>query len=110
MVLSSKVRMTENIIQRQSEVLDAIRRGRECKYLYCITMPSCEENLLDIHPYREIYDRKEYDSPYQILGLAENRQGAVELIMEMAREAAALTETPGEYRENFLKIRDDALI
>lgn len=106
MVLSSKVRMTENIRQRQSEVFQAIKRGVECSYVYCITMPSCDKNLLDIHPYREIYKRKEYDSPFYILGLAENRRGAVELVTEMAAETAAVTEKPEDYKENFIRLRD----
>lgn len=110
MILSSKVRMTDEIRQRQTEVFDAIHRGAACRFLYCITMPSCENNLLDIHPYREIYNRKEYDSPYWILGLAENRQGAVQLVFEMAKEAAAVTTCPEDYKKNFRMLRDACLV
>lgn len=109
MILSSKVRMTDEIRQRQKEVFDAIHRGTACRSLYCITMPSCENNLLDIYPYREIYNRKEYDSPYWILGLAENRQGAVGLVFEMAKEVAAVTTCPEDYKKNFRMLRDACL-
>ena len=106
MVLSSKVRMTENIRHRQTEVSEAINKGVECSYLYCITMPSCEKNLLDIHPYRELYKRKEYDRPFFILGLAENRSGAVGIVTEMAAEVAASVEKPEDFKGAFIRYRD----
>ena len=109
MVLSPYVLMTENIRQRQTEVFEAIQNGRACDYVYCITMPSYEKNLLDIHPYREIYKRKEYDRPFVILGLSENRSGAVNIVTEMAAEVAASMEKPEDFRENFIRFRDSLL-
>lgn len=106
MVLSSKLRMTENIKERETEVLRAINKGVECSYLYCITMPSCEKNLLDIHPYRELYKRKEYDRPFVILGLSENRSGAVALVTDMVAEVAASMEKPEDFKEDFIRFRD----
>ena len=47
MVLSSKLRVTENIKNRMDEVVKAIKRGAACPYVYCITLPSCKQNLLD---------------------------------------------------------------
>ncbi len=109
MVLSSRAWMTENIRQRQTEVAKAIKRGTECRFLYCITMPSCQKNLLDIHPYHELYKRKEYEEPFFIIGLSENRAGAVEMVARMAAEVAAVTERPEEYKENFIRFRDSFL-
>ena len=97
MVLSPHVLMTENIRNRQEEVFESIHNNKPCNYVYCITLPSCESNLLDIHPYREIYKRKEYDRPFVILGLAENRKGAVQIVFDFASEVAALTENPEPY-------------
>lgn len=109
MVLSSNVRMTENIRQRQEEVKKAVCQGTECRYLYCITMPSCEKNLLDIHPYRELYKRKEYNSPFFILGLAENRSSAVELVTEMVAEVAAALGKPEDFKDAFIRLRDSLI-
>ena len=109
MVLSPHVLMTENIRQRQTEVFDAIYNKKACDYVYCITMPSYEKNLLDIHPYRELYKRKEYDRPFVILGLSENRSGAVAIVTEMAAEVAASMEKPEDFRENFIKFRDSLM-
>ena len=109
MVLSPGVLMTENIKERQQEVLKAIRSKRACDYVYCITMPSYEKNLLDIHPYREIYKRKEYDRPFIILGLSENRSGAVNLVKEMVEKVVAATEKPENFRDNFIKFRDSLM-
>ena len=106
MVLSSRVRMTENIKERQEEIYNAINQGVECSYLYCITMPSCEKNLLDIHPYRELYKRKEYDRPFIVLGLAENRKGAVDIVAQMVAEVAAHVQNPEDFLENFIRYRD----
>ena len=110
MVLSSEVRMTENIRERKAEVFEAIRKGVECRYLYCITMPSCDKNLLDIHPYRELYKRNEYDSPFIILGLSEHRKGAVDIVTAMVSEVAASMERPEEFKEAFVRFRDSFLI
>ena len=109
MVLSPNVLMTENIRQRQTEVFEAIKNRQACDYVYCITMPSYEKNLLDIHPYREIYKRKEYDRPFVILGLSENRSGAVAMVTEMAAEVAAAMEKPEDFRENFIRFRDSLM-
>ena len=109
MVLSPGVLMTENIRERQKEVFKAIRKGKPCDYVYCITMPSYEKNLLDIHPYREIYKRKEYDRPFVILGLSENRSGAVALVTEMAAQVAVSMEKPEDFRDLFIKFRDSLM-
>ena len=109
MVLSPHVLMTENIRQRQTEVFEAIQNKRACDYVYCITMPSYEKNLLDIHPYREIYKRKEYDRPFLILGLSENRIGAVGIITEMAAKIAAAMEKPEDFRADFIRFRDSLM-
>ena len=109
MVLSPHVLMTDNIKERQTEVLKAIRKRKKCDYLYCITMPSYEKNLLDIHPYREIYKRKEYDRPFVILGLSENRSGAVGLITQMAANVAVSMEKPEDFRSDFIKFRDSLM-
>ena len=109
MVLSPNVIMTENIKQRQREVFEAIQNRKVCNYVYCITMPSCEKNLLDIHPYREIYKRKEYDRPFVILGLSENRSGAVAIVTEMAANIAAAMDKPEDFRENFIRFRDSLM-
>ena len=109
MVLSPNVIMTENIKQRKREVFEAIQNRKACNYVYCITMPSCEKNLLDIHPYREIYKRKEYDRPFVILGLSENRSGAVAIVTEMAASVAAAMDKPEDFRENFIRLRDSLM-
>ena len=109
MVLSPNVIMTENIKQRQIEVFEAIQNRKVCNYVYCITMPSCEKNLLDIHPYREIYKRKEYDRPFVILGLSENRSGAVAIVTEMAASVAASMDKPEDFRESFIRLRDSLM-
>lgn len=106
MVLSSKLRVTENIKNRMDEVVKAIKRGAACPYVYCITLPSCKQNLLDIHPYHELYKRKEYEEPFFILGLAENRASAVELVRDMAAEVALMSSRPEDYRQNFISLRD----
>ena len=110
MVLSSRAWMTENIRQRQTEVTRAIKKGVECRFLYCITMPSCQKNLLDIHPYHELYKRKEYEEPFFIIGLSENRAGAVLMVSQMAAEVAAVTERPEEFKDNFIRFRDSFLL
>ena len=110
MVLSPHVLMTENIRNRQEEVFDAIRKRKACNYVYCITLPSCESNLLDIHPYREIYNRKEYDRPFVILGLSENRSGAVSLVTEMAAKVAKTLVNPEDFRTDFIKLRDSLVM
>ena len=109
MVLSPKVLMTENIRERQTEVFEAILNKRRCDYVYCITMPSYEKNLLDIHPYRELYKRKEYDRPFVILVLSENRSGAVALVTEMAANVASSMEKPEDFRDNFIRFRDSLM-
>ena len=110
MVLSGKAVMTESVRQREREVSEAIRNGKECSYLYCITMPSNNKNLLDIHSYRELHKRKEYDDePFIILGLAENRKEAVNLIYDMVSEVAASLERPEDFKKDFLSYRDDFL-
>lgn len=109
MVLSPRVLMTENIRQRQEEVFEAIHNRTKCDYVYCITLPSYEKNLLDIHPYRELYKRKEYDKPFVILGLSENRSGAVSIVTEMAAEVAASIEKPEEFKGQFIKLRDSLM-
>ncbi len=110
MVLSPGVLMTENIKNRQEEVFEAIQNRKICNYVYCITMPSCESNLLDIHPYREIYKRKEYDRPFVILGLSENRNGAVGLVTEMAAQVAKTLVNPEDFRTDFIKLRDSLMM
>ena len=110
MVLSPGVLMTENIRQRQAEVFEAIKKRKPCNYVFCITMPSCDKNLLDIHPYREIYKRKEYDGPFVILGLSENRSGAVGIIIEMAAEVASSMEKPEDFRADFIRLRDSLIM
>lgn len=107
MVLSEQVRMTEDICKRQEKVFQAIEAGEPCSYLYCITLPSNPRNLLDIHPYRELHKRKVYDEPYIILGLAENRQEAVGIIYDMVSEVAASLSRPEDFREAFLRYRDE---
>jgi len=109
MVLSPGVLMTENIRERQTEVFEAIHNKRRCDYVYCITMPSYEKNLLDIHPYRELYKRKQYDRPFVILGLSENRKGAVDIVANMAATVAANMEKPEDFREDFIKFRDSLM-
>ena len=106
MVLSKNVRMTEEIRKREFEVREAVAAGAECPYLYCLTLPSCEKNLLDIHPYRELRKRKEYDRLFVILGLAENRKAAVSLVFELAQETAVITVRPEDYKQNFITLRD----
>lgn len=106
MVLSEHVRITDSIRQRREEVFGAVRTNRECQYLYCITLPSNERNLLEIHPYRELHKRKEYDRPYIILGLAENRKEAVNMVFEMVSEVAASIEKPEDFKKAFILYRD----
>lgn len=110
MVLSPHVLMTENIRNRQEEVFESIHNNKPCNYVYCITLPSCESNLLDIHPYREIYKRKEYDGPFVILGLSENRSGAVGLVTEMADKVAKTLVNPEDFRTEFIKLRDSLVM
>lgn len=109
MVLSKNVRMTENIRQRQMEVTRAIHMKRPCNYLYCITLPSNKHNLLDIHPYHELHKRKEYDEPFIILGLAENRKEAVNIVFEMVSEVAVSLEKPEDFKKDFILYRDNFL-
>lgn len=109
MVLSEHVRMTENVRQRKEEVFLAIRENKACNYLYCITMPSNEHNLLDIHSYRELHKRKVYDEPYIILGLTENRKEAVNMVFAMVSEVAASIEKPEDFKSEFLLYRDRLL-
>lgn len=109
MVLSQNVMMTEGIRERESEVLEAIGNKRECSYLYCITMPSNKKNLLDIYSYRELHKRKEYDEPFIILGLAENRKEAVNLVYDMVSEVAASLDRPKDFKKEFIFYRDGLL-
>lgn len=109
MVLSEQVIMTEGVRQRKTQVLEAIRENRECSYLYCITLPSNEHNLLDIHSYRELHKRKEYDEPFIILGLAENRLEAFHLVYDMVAEVAASLDKPEDFKRDFLVYRDSLL-
>lgn len=109
MVLSEQVIMTEGVRQREAQVLEAIRGNKECSYLYCITLPSNERNLLDIHSYRELHKRKEYDEPFIILGLAENRLEAYYLVYDMVAEVAASLEKPEDFKGDFLLYRDSLL-
>ena len=101
--------MTENVRQRKEEVFLAVRENRVCDYLYCITMPSNEHNILDIHPYRELHKRKVYDEPYIILGLTENRKEAVNMVFHMVSEVAASLEKPEDFKKEFILYRDKLL-
>lgn len=109
MILSPHVKMTDGIKEREAEVREAIKNRSECRFLYCITLPSNEKNLLDIHPYRELRKRKEYEEPFVILGLTKNRKEAVLMVAEMASYAAASIEKPEQFKECFLKYRDSFL-
>ncbi|MDO4557029.1 MAG: hypothetical protein Q4B70_18110 [Lachnospiraceae bacterium] len=109
MVLSPKVTMTDSIKKREIEVRKAIEKREECPFLYCVTLPSNEKNLLDIHPYRELRKRKEYENPYVIIGLARNRKEAFQIVTDFAAKAAAEMKCPEEFKEIFLKYRDSFL-
>lgn len=109
MIVSPRVLMTDSIKERKQKVLEAIEEGRECCFLYCITLPSNEKNLLDIHPYRELRKRKEYDRPFFILGLTKNRKEAFSMVADMAAHVAVSMERPEDFRKNFLQYRDSFL-
>lgn len=109
MILSPHVKMTESIKEREQKVKEAIKKKAECRFLYCITLPSNEQNLLDIHPYRELRRRKEYEEPFVILGLTKNRKEAVLMVTEMAAHVAASIENPQDFKEGFIKYRDSFL-
>lgn len=107
MILSPHVKMSDGIKEREAEVRKAIQDGTECPFLYCITLPSNEKNLLDIHPYRELRKRKEYEKPFVILGLTKNRREAVWMVEEMVAEVAkASVGKPEEFKKIFLEYRD----
>lgn len=104
MVLSPYVRMSDSIKEREEEVKKAISNGEVCHFLYCITMPSNEQNLLDIHPYRELQKRNEQD--VVILGLTKNRKEAVLMVTELVTKVASRIEKPEEFKTCFLTYRD----
>ena len=106
MILSPAVRMTDQIRTREDQVINAVREGKECPFLYCITLPSNKQNLMDIHPYRELRRRKEYDTPFVILGLAESRKKAIRMVADMAEEIAVSIENPADFKKAFLEYRD----
>lgn len=109
MILSPRVRMSDDIKKREEEVRRAIEKQEECHFLYCVTLPSNEQNLLDIHPYRELRKRTEYEEPFVILGLTKNRKEAVQMVADMAASVAASIGEPEEFKESFLKYRDSFL-
>ena len=109
MVLAPGVRMSETIKERQEEVKEAVKTGEPCRFLYCITLPSNEKNLLDIHPYRELRKRKEYEIPFVIVGLTASRKEAFEMAAAMASQAALTMETPSEFQKTFRSYRDSLL-
>lgn len=104
MILSPHVKMTDGIKEREAEVREAIKNKAECRFLYCITLPSNERNLLDIHPYRELRKRKEHEDSFVILGLTKNRKEAVLMVAEMASYVAASIEKPEEFKKSFWSI------
>ena len=109
MILSPYVKMTDGIKEREDEVIEAIKNKAECHFLYCITLPSQAGNLLDIHPYRELRRRKEYEEPFVILGLTKNRAEAISMVAEMVSCVAASIEKPEQFKKSFLEYRDSFL-
>jgi hypothetical protein len=106
MILSSHVKMTESIREREEKVREAVEKKAVCHFLYCITLPSNEQNLLDIHPYRELRKRNEYGEPFVIIGLTRSRQEAVQMVADMAAHVADAMERPEDFKADFIKYRD----
>ncbi len=84
---SSKLFLSDNIKKRNiNKIKNYINNGKLTRNVYCITFATNPKNLFDI------YNAKEFIQPYykkqdlHIIGLAENKEKAYEVLISMLEE------------------------
>lgn len=82
-VWSDHLYFSESVKKKHRRAIFAIKHGRRMSNLYCIAFASNEENLFDILPANELLFPHYKHSEVHILGLANGKQEACELVQDM---------------------------
>ena len=68
---------------RYRRLVEGRKIARSC---YCITLPANGENCMDIYSSRQFWFQYYRGQKLEIIGLAADREGALQVICEMARD------------------------
>ena len=78
--------MDEIVRKNPGKYKRAVERGKFKLSLYCITLPSNPENLLDIYHVNEFLFPYYQGKEITVVGMAHSREAAFELVREMVEQ------------------------
>ncbi len=75
--------MDEKVKKKPKKYRRLVRKKKLVKGCYCITLPANEKNCMDIYSSREFWFRYNEKRNLEIIGLAANKNGVVEILGQM---------------------------
>lgn len=82
-IWNKKIYMDEKVQKKPIKYRRRIERGKLLPECFCIALPANSDNTLDIYSSREFWFKYQAELGIEIVGLAADRDGAVELIQKM---------------------------
>ena len=85
--------MDEKVKKKPQKYRRLVKKRKLVRGCYCITLPANEKNCMDIYSSREFWFQHYRKQNIEIIGLAADREGAMEILCQMASD---ITEAFGE--------------
>lgn len=79
-VWNYKIYMDEKVSKKPIKYRRRIERGKVVPNCFCIALAANKKNTLDIYASGEFWFKYQAEAGIEIVGLAANRQGAIELL------------------------------
>lgn len=96
MVLSENFIVGEKAKEKLPGIMESIRQEKRSFSFYCITKPSNESNLMDIHCYAMLFGRYDKYHNSKIIAIALDKEEAIDLVAKMTKEVNEQMQKTGE--------------
>lgn len=82
MIFSNELIISDGL-HNKTKILNKINKGKVIPGMYCIALPSNDNNLMDLYRYNELLQPAMKKLDIRIIGLAANKEDAMFMVVDM---------------------------
>ena len=83
LVWSSNIYLDEKIARRRKKYEKSLKKRRQLKSIYCITLPVNGKNMMEIYSSGELWFQYYREQKLTLIGLAKTMEGAQKLVAQI---------------------------
>ena len=85
-IWNKKIYMDEKVLKKPIKYRRRIEKGQFFPECFCVALPVCESNALDIYSSGEFWFKYQAEAGIEIVGLAADKYGAIELVRKIVTD------------------------